>query len=393
VSEPVSNRGCNPQVVRFGAYEVELRLGELRKNGVRIKLTGQPFQILVILLECPGELVTREQLQRRLWPSDTFVDFDSGLNAAVNRVREALGDSADNPRFVQTLPRRGYRFIGQVDGGLLPRNVSAGHPWVDALAHGRTKKSWRWLRVAALLILVALSLWFYSGGRRARSVPSPRLVPFTSSPGIKDRPSFSPDGKEIAFVWQGENSKDGSAFHIYVQMLGTGSRLQLTRAQGSNGSPVWSPDGRFIAFTRESSEGSNVYIVPALGGPERKVAPWYEERFGSGLSWSRDGKYLAVADCGSEKGSTGSISYISADSGERIDPKIRLPGPFVTDPVFSPDGKYLAFVSGPGFFSSDVFIVPIAGGKARALTAGSCAAFGRIDSADGGAGVGSSCPR
>src|SRR5690349_294481 len=107
VLEPVPNS----QVVRFGRFEVDLRLGELRKNGLRVKLTGQPFQILVILLEHPGDLVTREQLQQRLWSSDTFVDFDRGLNAAINRVREALGDSAENPRFVETLPRRGYRFI------------------------------------------------------------------------------------------------------------------------------------------------------------------------------------------------------------------------------------------------------------------------------------------
>src|SRR5580765_3402143 len=108
---PVLELVPNSQVMRFGTYEVDLRLGELRKNGIRVKLTGQPFQILVILLEHPGDLVTREHLQRRLWPSDTFVDFDRGLNAAINRVREALGDSAENPRFVETLPRRGYRFI------------------------------------------------------------------------------------------------------------------------------------------------------------------------------------------------------------------------------------------------------------------------------------------
>src|SRR5499425_1792115 len=101
----------NPQVVRFGAYEVDLRSGELRKNGRKVKLTGQPFQVLAILLEHAGKLVTREQLQKQLWPSETFVDFDRGLNAAINRVREALGDSAENPRFVETLPRRGYRFI------------------------------------------------------------------------------------------------------------------------------------------------------------------------------------------------------------------------------------------------------------------------------------------
>lgn len=102
-----------PKVVRFGTYEVDLRSGEIRKNGLKVRLTGQPFQILAILLERPGELVTREELQKRLWPGDTFVDFDSGLNAAVNRVREALGDSADNPRFVETLPSAATASLGR----------------------------------------------------------------------------------------------------------------------------------------------------------------------------------------------------------------------------------------------------------------------------------------
>ena len=93
--------------MRFGTFEVDLRLGELRKNGTRVKLTGQPFQILVILLEHPGDLVTREQLQRRLWPSDTFVDFDRGLNAGINRVREALGDSAENPQICRNAASAG----------------------------------------------------------------------------------------------------------------------------------------------------------------------------------------------------------------------------------------------------------------------------------------------
>ena len=103
--------------VRFGSFEVDLRSGELRKGGLRVKLTGQAFQVLAILLERPGEMVTREELQKRLWSSDTFVDFDHGLNNAVNRIREALGDTKESPRFVETLPRRGYRFIGPVDVG------------------------------------------------------------------------------------------------------------------------------------------------------------------------------------------------------------------------------------------------------------------------------------
>ena len=112
--------------VRFGAFEVDLRAGELRKSGVRIKLQGQPFEILVMLLESPGELVTRDSLRERLWPTDTFVDFDHGVNSAINRLREALGDSADNPRFVETVPRRGYRFIAPLDS--LPPSKAAGSP-------------------------------------------------------------------------------------------------------------------------------------------------------------------------------------------------------------------------------------------------------------------------
>src|SRR5262250_2431741 len=99
------------QVIRFGVFEANLRSGELRKSGIRIKLHDQPFQILAMLLERPGELVTREELRQKLWPADTFVDFNHGLNNAVLRLREVLGDSADSPRFIETIPRRGYRFI------------------------------------------------------------------------------------------------------------------------------------------------------------------------------------------------------------------------------------------------------------------------------------------
>ncbi len=103
------------RIVRFGAFEVDLKAGELRKQGLRLKLPEQPFQVLVLLLEKPGEVVTREELRARLWPGDTFVDFDHGLNNGVMRLREVLGDSSENPRFVETIPRRGYRFIAPVE--------------------------------------------------------------------------------------------------------------------------------------------------------------------------------------------------------------------------------------------------------------------------------------
>src|SRR5438876_5916401 len=100
--------------LRFGVFEVDLRAGELRKHGLQIRLQEQPFQVLAILLEHGREVVTREELQKKLWPADTFVDFDHGLNKAINKIREALSDSADSPRFVETVARRGYRFLAEV---------------------------------------------------------------------------------------------------------------------------------------------------------------------------------------------------------------------------------------------------------------------------------------
>src|ERR1700680_2522075 len=101
-------------ILRFGVFEVDVRSGELRKQGVRIKVQEQPFHVLTVLLQRPGEAIHREKLISQNWPADTFVDFDNSLNTAINKLREALGDSADTPRFIETLPRRGYRFIAPV---------------------------------------------------------------------------------------------------------------------------------------------------------------------------------------------------------------------------------------------------------------------------------------
>src|SRR5271169_331803 len=108
------------KILRFGVFEVDPRAGELRKHGLRLKLPEQPLQILIVLLEKPGEIITRDELRSRLWQGDTFVDFDHGLNNAVMKLREVLGDSSENPRFVETIPRRGYRFIAPVAGPLFP---------------------------------------------------------------------------------------------------------------------------------------------------------------------------------------------------------------------------------------------------------------------------------
>src|SRR5438093_11409934 len=109
-SPPVGTR----QILRFGVFELNLQSGELRKQGARIRLADQPFQVLRLLVERPGDLVSRDELRQALWPADTFVDFDVGLSSAVRKLRDALGDSADNPQFIETIPKRGYRFIAPV---------------------------------------------------------------------------------------------------------------------------------------------------------------------------------------------------------------------------------------------------------------------------------------
>ena len=105
-----------PHVLRFGVFQIDVRAAELRKNGVKLKLQEQPFRVLCLLLEHPGEVISRDELRNRLWPADTFVDFDHGLNAAIKRLRDTLGESADSPVFIETLAKRGYRFIAPIDG-------------------------------------------------------------------------------------------------------------------------------------------------------------------------------------------------------------------------------------------------------------------------------------
>jgi eukaryotic-like serine/threonine-protein kinase len=149
----------------FGAFEVDLRSGELRKYGIRLKLQDQPFQVLALLLEHPGELVTREELQRKLWPADTFVDFDTSLNSAIKKLRDALGDSVEEPRYIETLARRGYRFIAAVDNGASTPAVPVELHLESIPPNGSPSRFWNKRRgaiaagVAALLIVAGLAAW------------------------------------------------------------------------------------------------------------------------------------------------------------------------------------------------------------------------------------------
>jgi DNA-binding winged helix-turn-helix (wHTH) protein len=185
------------RTVRFGAFEVDVRTGELRKNGLKIKLQDQPFRVLIILLRHAGDVVMREELRRELWPNDTFVDFDHGLNAAVRRLRDALDDSAENPRFIETLPRHGYRFI----------TTTLRNP-IQPETPASPLRRWSVPVLAALsLIALALFVWGRDNPRGTglfRTVVQPQIrslavLPFTNISGDPQHESFA-DGMTEALI-------------------------------------------------------------------------------------------------------------------------------------------------------------------------------------------------
>jgi len=191
------------RAVRFGVFEVDLQTGELRKHGIRLRLQDKPFQILSRLLEHPGQVVTREELRRSLWPADTFVDFDNSLNAAINKLREALGDSADHPRYVETLPRRGYRFIGPVSG------VSGTADAKEATNGNKTSLPWiGWVAATAAVAALAATLLALNvfrlrdrilGRTGAARIQSLAVIPFTNLSGDPTQEYFS-DGITDALI-------------------------------------------------------------------------------------------------------------------------------------------------------------------------------------------------
>jgi DNA-binding winged helix-turn-helix (wHTH) protein len=266
-----------PEVVRFGVFEVDCRTGELRKYGVKIQLQDQPLQILLMLLECPGEMVTREEIQARLWPSGTIVEFEHSIGTAIKKLRHALGDDAGTPRYVETLPRRGYRFIAPVDSPV-PQLTVVNEP--VALAAG--SRSWRpWAAAVALLLATGITTLFVFLKHQSSSGPPRTLKRLTFDAGLQFGPTWSPDGRFIAY-----SSDRGGKFDIWVQQIGTVSPVKISTQPGNNWQPDWSPDGNRIVFRSEGERGG-LFVVPALGGPERKISS-----FGYYPKWSTDGRRI-----------------------------------------------------------------------------------------------------
>jgi DNA-binding winged helix-turn-helix (wHTH) protein len=230
-------------IYRFANFELDTRPGELRKQGMCIRLQDQPLQILFLLLEHAGELVSREKIRNRLWPDGTFVDYDNAINTAMRKLREALGDDSGGLQLIETFSRRGYRFNGKIEG---PTGVEKPEP--PPKGSRKSRGAIIATFCGGVLIVAAVArLWLWPHLAVETNALQMRPVPLTAAPGIEADASFSPDGNEVAYSWdEGENDVS----HIYVKLIGSATALRLTAGATKDGAPAWSPDGRNLAFLR-----------------------------------------------------------------------------------------------------------------------------------------------
>jgi Tol biopolymer transport system component/DNA-binding winged helix-turn-helix (wHTH) protein len=331
----MAESAAKSNIVRFGLFELDLQARELRKSGILIKLQEQPFQILAMLLERPGEIVTREELQKRLWPGDTFVDFDLSLNSAVKKLRQALNDDSENPRFIETLYRRGYRFIGSANGmarleavqppgvmfaqatptGSMPAETASGSP-------SSTARYRKLLLLSGALALLGLAAVFWFG----RSQP-PRVLGYTQiTHDGRLKGGIVTDGERLYF-----QELDGDQFVVAQVSASGGETATLPTPFENVGIGDISPDGSALLVSNFKGMGLHpLWSLPLPAGTPRRIG----DLSTISEAWSPDGSELAF--------SKNSEIYLAKSDGTDSH-KLATAAAIVLDLRFSPDGKRLRF--------------------------------------------------
>jgi Tol biopolymer transport system component/DNA-binding winged helix-turn-helix (wHTH) protein len=313
----------------LGPWLVQPSLCRVSLDGRTVQVRPKVMDLLVYLAGSPGTVISKETLLNDVWGTEAI--SESALTRTITELRSAVGDDADQPRFLETIPKRGYRLIASVRPVASPERPGT-----------------RWRRAPYAIglgtVLIGGSLALLLLGRdSAHPTETPRVRPLTSSPGLESQPCFSPDGTRVAFVWSGE---PGDNFDIYVKRIDEDAILRLTADPAPDQSPAWSPDGLSIAFVRGTNK-LGLHIVSSSGGGERflgnLVRTWSLQAAPPRvriLDWFHDGRTLAVADQNSPEDSF----------------------------HISPDDREVAFARASAPNAADIHIVPAAGGESRRLT-------------------------
>jgi Tol biopolymer transport system component/DNA-binding winged helix-turn-helix (wHTH) protein len=387
----------------FGPFRLNVAERLLLRDGEVVPLTPKAFDLLLVLVSHHGRLLGKDELMKAVW-SDTFVE-EGNLSWNVSHLRKALGDGENGQRYIETVPKRGYRFVASVkevtDANAEPiveaqpdlrgdsqameraatsddearaqrkatpdsdlgREVTRNMRVALVLNPLRFRPKRRLIWLAAYLALALVSGaagWLIIARFTAEPPASPlKTIPLTSFQGAEWFPSFSPDGTQVAFTWDGEKQDNSD---IYTRPVGHEAMFRLTDDPAKDWSPAWSPDGRWIAFLRFRPDGkAGVFLTTPLSRAERQLteraAPWPRGMMiGSHLAWSPDSKWIATADKNSPELPFGLI-LISVETGEKRILTAPSKGENDTAPAFSPDGRSLAFIRILSFHVSELYLL------------------------------------
>jgi DNA-binding winged helix-turn-helix (wHTH) protein/Tol biopolymer transport system component len=346
---------------KFGPFRFHPEEQALVRDGKPVSLPPRVTDTLFLLLQNAGHLVEKDRLIKVVW-KDAIVE-EGNLNKNIFILRKALGQTEGGQEYIETVPKRGYRFIGAVQTPETDKRTPDG----TKVKPGRKKSLWVGVGAVVLLCL-AVVVWRVRQRHSDSPLPPLEVLPFISLHGFQGYPAFSPDGNQVAFT-----RYDGEDAAIYTALIDGDTPLRLTTTPGVC-CPTWFPDGRQIAYMGFSKNGLSIDVISALGGAEKTLykSPFAEQagfpgRMCDHMDFSPDGKWLAFGgaiDVGYER-----ISLLSLDD-LRVKPLTSPETPdYDCEPAFSPDGRSIAFERGSAAgMGRDLFVVPVTGGEARRLT-------------------------